>query len=95
METDKSSVSPGTLLTVEIDTVPPLRVVTQGGRVATIIIRCSNCCNGIKDKAQGNKKSDFTLLVQMPENVRERFLEGVTSALGFEDSGWLRLNAVT
>ena len=25
METDKSSVSPGTLLTVEIDTVPPAK----------------------------------------------------------------------
>lgn len=63
--------------------------------MATVIIRCSNCCKGIKDKAQGNKKSDFTPRIQMPENVRERFLEGVTSALGCEDSGWLRLNAVT
>ena len=52
--------------------------------MATIIIRCSNCCNGIKDKAQGNKKSDFTLGVQMPENVREHFLEGLASALGLK-----------
>ena len=63
--------------------------------MATVIIRCNNCCTGIKYKAQGNKKSDFTPQVRMPENVRERFLVGVIPALGFEGSGWVRLNAVT